>query len=321
MARFKPPLVLPGFMNATVVIGEGEAASFVATAEDELTAALNFRPFPGTLNVDRLPDVDALPSRTLTGGNLSNEHCNGIVVRPCSIGGVRAAVLRPLVPDYPEDKVELVAPVRLRTLFNLDDGDQVPISPPTEVWHIDGPTADPTALDEFAAVVFDLDGTLVELDVEWPTVHETVVDLLSDVMDDPITDYSRPEIMELAREAGRYQELDDLLTEHEYAGASTAPRMDLLDYLAELDCPVGVCTANALSAAECALEIHEVRGIVDVIVARGTVKEEKPHPRPLEECLAGLAVDPGNAVFVGDETSDAETAVAAETSFLHPEQF
>jgi phosphoglycolate phosphatase-like HAD superfamily hydrolase len=34
-----------------------------------------------------------------------------------------------------------------------------------------------------------------------------------------------------------------------------------------------------------------------------------------------VAVAPGNAVFVGDARSDAETAVAAGTNFLHPEQF
>jgi phosphoglycolate phosphatase len=307
-------------MSATVESGVGEAAGFVAAVEDELTAALGFRPYPGTLNVEELPGMEDLPRELLKGGALSNEHCDGVVVRPCSVGGVRAAVLRPRMENYPEGKVELIAPVRLRALFDLDDGDAVEVSPPDDAWHPEGRGADPTDLDEFDAVVFDLDGTLVELDVEWPAVHAGVEEILEDVMDGPISGYTRPEVMELAREVGRYDELDDLLTEHEHEGAETAPRLPLLDVLAELDCPVGVCTANAPEAAELALERYGMKKHVDALVARGTVPEEKPHPRPLLQCLAGVAVAPGNAVFVGDERTDAETAVSAGSSFLHPEQ-
>ncbi|MFB6097181.1 MAG: HAD-IA family hydrolase [Haloferacaceae archaeon] len=308
-------------MCANVVTGEGEAAGFVSAVADELSAVLGFRPYPGTLNVDELPGLEALSAETLTDSPFSNEHCDGVVVRPCSVGGVRAAVLRPLVPDYPEGKIELIAPVRLRALFDLADGDSVPVSPPGEVWHPDGPAVDVAGLDEFDAVVFDLDGTLVELDVAWPEVHEQVVEILEDVMDGPLSDYTRPEIMGLAREVERYEQLDALLTEYETDGAETSPALGLLETLPELDCPIGVCTANAPSAAESALEAHGVREHVDVIVARGTIPEEKPHPRPLRECLAGLGVTPGNAVFVGDERSDAETAVSAASSFLHVEQF
>lgn len=308
-------------MNAIVETGAGEAADFVSAVEEELTAALGFRPFPGTLNVDRLPAVEDLPERRLTDGNLSNEHCDGVVVRPCNVSGIRSAMLRPLIEGYPETKVELLAPVQLRSLFDLEDGDAVPISHPDDVWHPDGSTADPRALDAFDAVVFDLDGTLVELDVEWSAVHGKVTDLLGDVMDGPLSEYTRPELIELAREVGRYEELDRLLTEYEDEGAETAPRLPLLDVVETLDCPVGVCTANALSAAERALDRYGVLDAVDVIVARGTVEEEKPHPRPLYECLASVGVAPGNAVFVGDERSDAATSVAAGSSYLHPDQF
>jgi phosphoglycolate phosphatase len=308
-------------MSAPVETGVGEAADFVAAVEAELTAALGFRPFPGTLNLQRLPVIEDLPERTLTDGNLSNEHCDGVVVSPCNVAGLRAAVLRPLMQDYPESKVEVIAPVQVRALFGLEDGDTVPVGPREEVWHHDGPTADPGGLDEFDAVVFDLDGTLVDLDVDWPTVHEKVVDLLGDVMDGPLSDYTRPEIIRLSREVGRYEELDRLLTEYEADGAETAPRLPLLDVVADLDCPVGVCTANAMSAAERALSQYRLRDAVDVIVARGTVEEEKPHPRPLYESLASVGVAPGDAVFVGDERSDATTAAAAGSSFLHTGQF
>ena len=307
-------------MNGILRSGEGAAAGFVRAVEDLLTDSLGFRPFPGTLNlaVDDRAAVDSLPRQFLP--EVGNEHCDGVYVRPCTVAGVRAAVLRPLVPNYPEGKVELVAPVRLRSLFGLTDGAPMPVGPPEDLWAPDGPAVDPTALGEFDAVVFDLDGTLVDLDVDWSHVHDRVESLLTAELGGSIDEYTRPEVMALARETGKYDELAALLEEHERDGAETATRLALLDTVAHLECPVGVCTANADSAARGALTRFDAGDAVDCVVARGTVPEEKPDPHPLEHCLGELGVAPGNAVFVGDERSDAETALAAGTSFLHPKQ-
>jgi phosphoglycolate phosphatase len=128
-------------------------------------------------------------------------------------------------------------------------------------------------------------------------------------------------VLVFARETGRYDDLDRLLTAHENRGAESAQERPLLASLDGLDYPVGICTANARSAAERALERHGVRDAVEVVVARNAVTEGKPHPRPLRRCLDALGAAPGNAVFVGDRRSDAEAAVAVGTSFLHPAQF
>jgi hypothetical protein len=44
---------------------------------------------------------------------------------PARIGGLPAAVVVPHVPDYPEDKLELVAAVRVRDVLGLRPGDPV----------------------------------------------------------------------------------------------------------------------------------------------------------------------------------------------------
>lgn len=307
-------------MTSVIETGDGNAGEFIAATRQELSAALGFRPFPGTLNVDRLELLEDLPSTTVTTEGLVNEHCDGVIFRPCSIGGVRSAVLRPLVSNYPDDKIEVVAPVRLRSLFDLNDGDDVNISRPDDVWHPNGPVTTGTTLDEFDAVVFDLDGTLVDLGVDWPRVHEGIEDLLGDTLNRPLPEYTRSEVMKLARESGSYAELDAFLTDHEVEGAKSASKLSLLEKLTAIKRPVGICTANARSAAEYVLKSHGLYGAVDALVARDTVPEQKPHPRPLEYCIERLNADPGNTVFVGDEQSDAETAVATGSSFLHPDQ-
>lgn len=307
-------------MQGTITTGQGVAADFVAAVDALLTEALGFEPFPGTFNLrtDDPAAREAFPATILPYGG--DEHCDGVHVRSCSVAGVRAAVLEPIVDGYPPEKVELVAPVRLRTLFGFEDGDTLSLGGADERWFPAGPTADATAVDEFDAVVFDLDGTLVDLDVDWPVVHDAVRDALSDVMDGPLRGYTRAEIMGLARETGRYGDLVDTIAEAEFVGARTATPLPLLSVLADLDCPVAVCTANAGAAAELALSRFDAIDAVDVIVARETVPQEKPHPRPLEAALAALSVRPGDALFVGDDRGDADTAGAAGASFLHPDQ-
>ncbi|QLG60319.1 HAD-IA family hydrolase [Halorarum salinum] len=301
--------------------GAGEGAYFVRETADELAAELGFRPYSGTLNVDSLPLLDELPSKTAMSGALVTEHCDGVVLRACSVSGVRSAVIRPLMDNYPDGKVELVAPVRLRALFGFDNGDEVPVSPPDDIWHPDAGPTDASELDGFDAVVFDLDGTLVDLDVDWGAARDDIKELLDDILERSLTEYSRADVLRIARKNGHYDELDRLLTEYESEGARTGSRLPLVTVLSTIGCSVGICTANAPSVAEQALESHGTRGDMDAIVGRGTVSEEKPHPEPLEHCLDRLDADPGNSVFVGDERTDAEAAAAAGSSFLHPAQF
>ena len=157
-------------MHGPVETGEGAAAGFVAQVDDVLAAELGFEPFHGTLNIAASPPE---PAVVLDG--LGDDHCEGVALTPCRVGGVLAAVLRPIVPGYPEAKTELIAPVRLRSLFGFDPGDGVDLTfddspPPSQ------PPVAPAFLDEFDAVVFDLD-VLTDL----PRSHETLVDLGSPV--------------------------------------------------------------------------------------------------------------------------------------------
>ena len=303
-------------MEGRLVTGEGNAADFVEMVRDELTASLGFRPFPGTLNIAGLSETAQLQSITIEG--VGDDYCDGTVLRPCRLGGIRTAVIRPSVPDYPPDKTELLGPVHLRSLFDLTENDAVRLSAPDTVGHSWDRQARATQLDAFDAVVFDLDGTLVDLDVDWPTVHEEVKALLAGHLDRPFEEMDRLDVFDVAREAGLYADLDAMIASYELEGARSATARPLVDIVDGLDCPVGVCTANAVGAAERALERFGVLDAVDVIVGRDTLSEQKPAPEPLERCLTVVDSPAGNAVFVGDDESDARTATRAGTSFLPP---
>lgn len=153
--RFKPVPSIPESVHGRLTTGSGTAAGFVAAVDDAIETALGFEPFHGTFNLE----IDAettRPDPTASLDDVGDDHCDGVDLTACRVGGVRAAVLRPLVPGYPPTKVEVVAPVRLRSLFRVDPGDGVTLtvddaSPSTL-------TADPAALDAFDAVVVGLDG-------------------------------------------------------------------------------------------------------------------------------------------------------------------
>jgi hypothetical protein len=155
-------------MQGALRTGTGEAAEFVGHAADTLEEALGFAPFHGTLNVDLSP-----PEPSFQLDALGDDHCDGVDLTPCRVWGVRAAVLRPLVPGYPDRKTEVVAPVHLRSLFRLEPGDTVALTVDGTPRLSDGHSFVPALLDSFEVVVVDPSGlslalrdTLPELDAQ-----------------------------------------------------------------------------------------------------------------------------------------------------------
>ncbi len=168
--------------------------------------------------------------------------------------------------------------------------------------------------DELAAVVYDLDGTLVRLDVDWEAVDAGLVALLEreGVDTDPLTMW---EHLDAAEEAGVGDEADELVAEAEREGAENSRRLELADALTDREIPVGVCSLNHESAVRIALDRHDLTRHVESVVGRGTVPERKPHPRPLLAAIEELGVEPENVLFVGDSASDEKTAERAGTKF------
>jgi CTP-dependent riboflavin kinase len=113
----------------------GQAASFMALdrVQASLKQCLGFSPFPATLNVRPKAAEDletwrrvqrefaAIPLPPIDGG-----FCSAKIFRARVSGAgseLEAAVLVPEVKDYPLDKIEIVAPVRVKDRFRVGDGD------------------------------------------------------------------------------------------------------------------------------------------------------------------------------------------------------
>jgi phosphoglycolate phosphatase len=166
---------------------------------------------------------------------------------------------------------------------------------------------------EYDAIVYDLDGTLVELDVDWSAVAEDVAAALR-ARDVAVDGADLWTMLERSTDTGHRAVVEDVIAEYEREGARTSRRLELADELPRT-VPVGVCSLNAESACRIALEVHGLDGHVDALVGRDTVRTEKPHPEPLLATVSELSVDPRKTLFVGDSERDEVTATRAGTAF------
>jgi CTP-dependent riboflavin kinase len=126
-------------MTGVIFSDLGLASSFMSLdwVQLALEQRLGFVPFPATLNIRPKAAEDAetwrrmksesagLPLKSPQGGFCSAR------LYPVEISGgagetkVTAAILVPEVKDYPSDKIEIVAPLRLKDHLGARDGDAI----------------------------------------------------------------------------------------------------------------------------------------------------------------------------------------------------
>ena len=173
------------------------------------------------------------------------------------------------------------------------------------------------------AIVYDLDGTLVGLDVDWDAARSDAVAVLRarGVEETPEMDlWDALEAATAADSPGVRRRVDEAIAEHERSGARSAVRLPVADRLPH-DVPVGVCSLNSEGACRIALELHGIDAHVDAVVGRDSVGAYKPDPAPLLETIGRLQVDPATTLFVGDSERDELTAERAGVDFSYVSEY
>lgn len=169
-------------------------------------------------------------------------------------------------------------------------------------------------MTEYDAVVYDLDGTLVHLDVDWSAVTTDVLAVYEDAGVEP-PGRNAWALLDHAESVGLYERVTSTIADHERTGARTSRRLALADELPERSVPVGVCSLNCEAACRIALEEHGLAAVVEAVVGRDSVPNRKPHPGPLLTVVEELGAEPARTLFVGDSARDEETARRAGTAF------
>ncbi|TMI73383.1 CTP-dependent riboflavin kinase [Candidatus Bathyarchaeota archaeon] len=124
-------------INAVVFSGLSEGAYYMGLEgyRKQFRSKLGFDPFPGTLNLrvrkedlgarrelgsNPFVEIEGFANKTRTYGAVKG-------YRAIINGEVQGAVIVPVRAHYGEDVIEVISPEKLRTRFNLKDGDSVNI--------------------------------------------------------------------------------------------------------------------------------------------------------------------------------------------------
>ena len=174
---------------------------------------------------------------------------------------------------------------------------------------------------EVEAVVFDYDGTLVDLNIDFEAMRRAVDSLLNSYRLDPsafkdlhILEAVDEAVQLLSREdpkAGRslYEKAMKLLTDQEVKAAKRGKMLpgavEILGALRDLGIKVGIITRNCDQAVRIAFP--QIGGMCDVFIPRDGVAQVKPHPAHLTLALEMLGVqNPESCLMVGDHVIDIE---------------
>ncbi len=176
------------------------------------------------------------------------------------------------------------------------------------------------------AVLFDLDGTLVETNIDFALMKREMVALAAEaglpadeVQGLDILGALARTVESLAAE-GRTSDaeqtrsrgmaiLEEIELRHAGDTREIAFAKQMLDSLRAREIPTGIVTRNCRRASELSISIAGVHA--DVIICREDSNNHKPHPEPILLALSKLSADPRNSIMVGDHIMDVQAGKAA----------
>lgn len=175
------------------------------------------------------------------------------------------------------------------------------------------------------AVLFDLDGTLIDTASEFVTVVQRIranhglPPLPAEIVTQSVSNGSgRLVTVALGIEPGhrryerRRREFLDIYAE--VLGASAVPYPGMISLIAQLDSrgiPWGVVTNKPRRFAEPLMAKMPFSSTSGCLVTPCDVREAKPHPESIRLCCSTLAVEPSRAIYIGDHQRDIYAGQAA----------
>lgn len=175
-----------------------------------------------------------------------------------------------------------------------------------------------------AAVVFDFDGTLAELVIDFNVMKHRVMrtaagylPVVPEANGAPVLEYAATLARAMTGDRGRrfLDEVAELIRTMEIEAAANShlfpqTKPGLLA-LADAGIPCGIITRNCRAAVD--RVFPDAAAFVGVVLTRDEARHVKPDPRHLLDALRALGAEPARSVMVGDHPMDLATGKAAGT--------
>ena len=331
-------MVDPVKIRGKVVSGAGKAALFtqVAWVQSQCMEKLGFQPFPGTLNMEvTAADLALLESAVREEGiELIPPEAGFCAARVLSllVGSVSGALVLPAKEARIHEKeiVEVIAPVCLREALDLSDGDEVALFLGNElsVFSLRGQSED--APFPFKALIFDLDGTLIDTIPFYFNIVNAVMERLQmpPVSREAIADAAQDGTFEWGRILSYRTEkhLEELTSRATAIVREVVPSLSreeialfagvasLLKAIARQGVRMGIATSTRrihLDRKVLALQEAGLAGLFHTVIAADDVPLSKPAPDPLLACAAKMGVAATDCLYIGDTRMDIRAGRAA----------
>lgn len=176
------------------------------------------------------------------------------------------------------------------------------------------------------AVLFDLDGTLVETNIDFSFMKQIMVDLGMDhglLKEDiinldilAIVERTVSHVEKTSGSSAAYQVmaeamlmLEEIELRHSADAREIVPAKELISTLRSHGIRVGIVTRNCRQASD--LSLVRTGVTADILVAREDVVRTKPDPEHLLFALEKLSAKPEQSLMVGDHLMDISAGKAA----------
>ncbi len=178
---------------------------------------------------------------------------------------------------------------------------------------------------DFAAVLFDLDGVLIDSYDAWfhqfqQTLKHFGYDTISEKEFRKHWGQSTEDDVRIFMPHRNVEEVRDYFFEHYHdylRYLKMQPGADIvLDLVKGLGLPTGCVTNSHRQIVVNTLRHFRIEDRFDTVVTADDVSIPKPGPEMILKACLDLNVSPGKTVFIGDTETDARAAIAAECIFV-----
>lgn len=177
------------------------------------------------------------------------------------------------------------------------------------------------------AVIFDLDGTLINFNLDYRAVRIDVRNFLIKIGIAPSILSKDESIFEMLKKARVFmkdkgkseQEIKitfskalNIAEKYEFEAAKTTNLllgvMETLKALRNMNLKIGLCTINSERSTKYILNHFKIADFFDALTPRDRVEYVKPNVEHLKATLKVLKINPEEAILVGDGVSDMKCA-------------